>query len=75
MMRQLEKIILLQTIDRSWKEHLRDMDDLRQGINLRGYGGANPLVEYKKEAYEMFGALNYRIEKEVTNYLSELKHL
>ncbi len=73
MMRQLEKIILLQTIDRCWKEHLRDMDDLRQGINLRGYGGSNPLVEYKKEAYEMFGALNYRIEKEVTNYLFKIK--
>ena len=72
-MSQLEKFILLQTIDRCWKEHLRDMDDLRQGINLRGYGGANPLVEYKKEAYQMFGALNYRIEKEVTNYLFKVK--
>jgi len=73
LMSQLEKIILLQTIDRCWKEHLRDMDDLRQGINLRGYGGENPLVEYKKEAYQMFGALNYRIEKEVTNYLFKVK--
>ncbi len=72
-MSQLEKIILLQTIDRCWKEHLRDMDDLRQGINLRSYGGTNPLVEYKKEAYQMFGALNYRIEKEVTNYLFKVR--
>ena len=73
MMRHLEKIVLLQTIDRCWKEHLRDMDELRQGIGLRGYGGTNPLVEYKKEAYQMFGALNYRIEKEVTNYLFKVK--
>jgi preprotein translocase subunit SecA len=73
MMGQLEKIILLQTIDRCWKEHLRDMDDLRQGINLRGYGGSNPLVEYKKEAYQMFEALNYRIEKEVTEYLFKVR--
>ncbi|MDD5454433.1 MAG: preprotein translocase subunit SecA [Candidatus Ratteibacteria bacterium] len=72
-MRHLEKIILLQTIDRCWKEHLRDMDELRQGIGLRGYGGTNPLVEYKKEAYEMFGALNYRIEKEISNYLFKVK--
>lgn len=72
-MRHLEKIVLLQTIDRCWKEHLRDMDELRQGIGLRGYGGSNPLVEYKKEAYQMFGALNYRIEKEVTNYLFKVK--
>ena len=72
-MRHLEKIILLQTIDRCWKEHLRDMDELRQGIGLRGYGGTNPLVEYKKEAYGMFGALNYRIEKEVTGYLFKVK--
>ncbi|MFH1548630.1 MAG: SEC-C metal-binding domain-containing protein, partial [Candidatus Omnitrophota bacterium] len=73
MMRHLEKIVLLQIIDRCWKEHLRDMDELRQGIGLRGYGGTNPLVEYKKEAYQMFGALNYRIEKDVTNYLFKVK--
>ncbi len=72
-MRYLEKIVLLQTIDRCWKEHLRDMDELRQGIGLRGYGGTNPLVEYKKEAYQMFGALNYRIEKEITNYLLKVR--
>lgn len=73
MMGQLEKIILLQTIDRCWKEHLRDMDELRHGITLRSYGGVNPLVEYKKEAYQMFEALNYRIESEVTEYLFKVK--
>ena len=72
-MSKLQKVLLLQTIDRCWKEHLRDMDDLRRGINLRGYGGTNPLVEYKREAYQMFENLNYRIEKEITNYLFKLR--
>ena len=53
-MRQLEKFVLLQTIDQLWKEHLLNMDHLKEGIGLRGYGQRNPLQEYKKEGFEMF---------------------
>ena len=53
-MRQLEKFVLLQTIDQLWKEHLLNMDHLKEGISLRGYGQRNPLQEYQKEGFEMF---------------------
>ena len=53
-MRQLEKFVLLQTIDPLWKEHLLNMDHLKEGIGLRGYGQRNPLQEYQKEGFEMF---------------------
>jgi preprotein translocase SecA subunit len=53
-MRQLEKFVVLQTIDQLWKEHLLNMDHLKEGIGLRGYGQRNPLQEYQKEGFEMF---------------------
>ncbi len=56
-MRQLEKFVLLQTIDQLWKEHLLNMDHLKEGIGLRGYGQRNPLQEYQKEGFEMFEAM------------------
>ncbi len=52
--RYLERVILLQVVDTHWKEHLLNMDHLKEGIGLRGYGQKNPLNEYKKEGYEMF---------------------
>jgi len=72
-MQQLQKIILLQTIDRAWKDHLRDMDDLRRGINLRGYGGSNPVIEYKKEAYSLFQNLILGIKEDVVTHLFRVK--
>ena len=53
-MRQIEKIVLLQTLDSLWKDHLLAMDHLKEGIGLRGYGQLNPLVEYQKEGFAMF---------------------
>jgi len=53
-MRQIEKIILLQTLDALWKDHLLQMDHLKEGIGLRGYGQKDPLLEYKKEGYILF---------------------
>ncbi len=53
-MHQLEKFVVLQTIDQLWKEHLLNMDHLKEGIGLRGYGQRNPLQEYQKEGFEMF---------------------
>ena len=56
-MRQIEKVVLLQTLDSLWKDHLLAMDHLKEGIGLRGYGQRNPLVEYQREGFEMFEAL------------------
>jgi preprotein translocase subunit SecA len=56
-MRQIEKIVMLQTLDALWKDHLLAMDHLKEGIGLRGYAQKNPLVEYQKEGFEMFEAL------------------
>ena len=56
-MRQIEKIVMLQTLDSLWKDHLLAMDHLKEGIGLRGYAQQNPLVEYQKEGFTMFEAL------------------
>jgi len=52
--RQIERLILLQMVDSHWKEHLLSMDHLKEGIGLRGYGQKNPLIEYKKEGFDLF---------------------
>ena len=69
MLRQLEKIIRLQTIDSLWKDHLLSMDHLKEGIGLRGYGQKNPLQEYQKEGFEMFEEMVHRIEEDVVQKL------
>ncbi|MBN2409637.1 MAG: preprotein translocase subunit SecA, partial [Candidatus Aminicenantes bacterium] len=68
-MREFERIIMLQVIDSQWKDHLLGMDYLKEGIGLRGYGQRDPLVEYKKESYDMFQAMMDRIEEETVRYL------
>jgi len=68
-MRQTERIIKLQVIDNQWKDHLLSMDELKQGIGNRSYGQKDPLVEYKKESYELFTAMMDRIEDETVRYL------
>ena len=73
MMRQYERHILLQIIDASWKDHLLAMDHLKEGIGLRAYGQRDPLVEYKKESFEMFGQMKERIESEATKFLFRLE--
>ena len=69
MLRQLEKIIMLQTIDTLWKDHLLNMDHLKEGIGLRGYGQKNPLQEYQKEGFDMFEDMKHRIEEDVVQKL------
>lgn len=64
-MRQVEKVVLLRTIDKLWKNHLDVMDDLRTGIGLRGYGQRDPLVEYQSEAFLMFQDLIALLQKNV----------
>jgi preprotein translocase SecA subunit len=69
MLRQLEKIIMLQTIDSLWKDHLLNMDHLKEGIGLRGYGQKNPLQEYQKEGFDMFEEMIHRKEEDVVQKL------
>src|SRR3972149_6493610 len=64
-----ERMILLQVVDQQWKYHLLAMDDLKEGIGLRGYGQKDPLVEYKKESFRMFQEMMNRIEEETLRYL------
>ncbi len=61
----LEQMVILQSVDEHWQEYLRNMDSLREGINLRAYGQRDPLVEYKREAFQLFGDLMDRIKTEV----------
>ena len=68
-MREFERIILLQVIDTQWKDHLLGMDYLKEGIGLRGYGQRDPLIEYKKESFDMFQAMLDRIEEDTIRYL------
>jgi preprotein translocase subunit SecA len=69
LMRGLERFILLQIIDERWREHLHDMDYLREGIHLRGFAQEDPLVAYKNEAYNMFRALIQSIWEEFARYI------
>jgi preprotein translocase subunit SecA len=68
-MRQTERIVMLQVIDNQWKDHLLSMDELKQGIGNRAYGQKDPLVEYKKESFDLFTAMMDRIEDESVRYL------
>ena len=68
-MREFERMILLQVIDSQWKDHLLEMDHLKEGIGLRGYGQKDPLIEYKKEGFEMFQSMLDRIEEDAVRYL------
>jgi preprotein translocase subunit SecA len=72
-MRYLEKVILLQVIDTQWKDHLLAMDHLKEGIGLRGYGQKDPLVEYKKEAFDMFAGMTSRISTEVVSRIFKIQ--
>src|ERR1700690_1869988 len=68
-MRYHERMIMLSVLDSQWKDHLRDMDHLKEGIGLRGYGQHDPLVEYKRESFDMFEAMMQRSQEETVRYL------
>jgi len=72
LMSTLEKMAMLQVIDVKWRDHLREMDDLKEGIHLRGYGQKDPLVEYKGEAFKMFMELMDLIATDVLNMVLKL---
>ena len=69
----LERWVMLQVIDKHWKDHLLAMDYLKEGIGLRGYGQKNPLNEYKREAYEMFVGMTERIKAEALELLFKIE--
>ncbi len=69
LLRRVERDIMLQIVDVQWKDHLYSLDHLKEGIGLRGYGQRDPLVEYKKESYELFQDMKDRIDEEMARYL------
>ena len=71
--RELERVFLLKTIDRKWMNHIDDMDQLRQGIGLQAYGQRDPLVEYKMSGYEMFEAMTNGIQEDTVRILMHIK--
>ena len=72
-MRGLEKDILLRVVDNQWIDHLHNIDMLKEGIGLRAYGQKDPLIEYKKEAYELFNKMMYEIQSNTVKYLFRAK--
>jgi preprotein translocase subunit SecA len=70
---QFERMVLLQSIDTHWREHLSSLDYLRQGIHLRGYAQKQPKQEYKREAFELFGQLLDAVKNDVTKVLMSVQ--
>ncbi|MCY1376014.1 Protein translocase subunit SecA [compost metagenome] len=70
---QFERVVLLQTIDGQWREHLSALDYLRQGIHLRGYAQKQPKQEYKREAFVLFGQLLDTVKNDVTRVLMNVR--
>jgi preprotein translocase subunit SecA len=64
---------MMQVVDQLWKDHLLAIDHLKEGIGLRGYGQKDPLVEYKKESFELFTVLKERVEDQIVKYLFRLQ--
>jgi preprotein translocase subunit SecA len=73
LMRELERRVVLSVLDRKWREHLYEMDYLREGIGLRGYGQRDPLVEYQREGYDMFNGMMEGIKEESVGNLFNLQ--
>ncbi|MGH7409542.1 MAG: preprotein translocase subunit SecA, partial [Candidatus Methylomirabilis sp.] len=73
MVRYLERMIMLQVVDSQWKDHLLAMDHLKEGIGLRGYGQKDPLIEYKREGFEIFEGMVERITQQTIEYLHKVQ--
>ena len=71
--RLIERDVMLQIVDAQWKDHLYSLDHLKEGIGLRGYGQKDPLVEYKRESFDLFQAMKERIDEETVKYLWRLR--
>ena len=68
-LQRVERDVMLQIVDAQWKDHLYSLDHLKEGIGLRSYGQRDPLVEYKRESYDLFQAMKDRVEEEIVRYL------
>ena len=68
-LQRVERDIMLQIVDAQWKDHLYSLDHLKEGIGLRGYGQRDPLIEYKKESFELFQAMKFRVDEEIVRYM------
>ncbi|MBU4269618.1 preprotein translocase subunit SecA, partial [Candidatus Dependentiae bacterium] len=73
MLKEAEKWVLLETIDQAWKKHLQNIDYLKEGIGLRGYGQKNPLIEYKKEAFDLFQDMMYQIKWDIIRMIFRMR--
>jgi preprotein translocase subunit SecA len=71
---QAERYVMLQILDGHWREHLAALDHLRQGIHLRGYAQKNPKQEYKREAFELFGAMVESVKLEIVKTLTNVQY-
>ena len=72
-LRRVERDVMLQIVDAQWKDHLYSLDHLKEGIGLRGYGQRDPLVEYKRESFDLFQGMKGRIDEEMVRYLWRLR--
>ena len=72
-LREVERVILLKVIDHKWMDHIDDMEQLKQGIGLQGYGGRDPVVEYKFSGYDMFGAMEEAIQEDTVRALMHVR--
>ena len=74
-MRYHERMVMLSVIDGLWKDHLLSMDHLKEGINLRGYAQRDPLVEYKRESFDMFEAMMLKFQEDTVRFLFRMQIL
>ena len=72
-LRELERRVLLEVIDRKWREHLYEMDYLKEGVGLRAYAQRDPLVEYQREGFDMFNQMLEGIKEEAVGFLFNLE--
>ena len=72
-MRELERMVLLHMMDTAWREHLYELDQLKKGIGLRGYGGKDPLIEYQQEAFKIFSQMMIRIRESTVEYAFKIQ--
>ncbi len=73
LLRRVERDVMLQIVDQQWKDHLYSLDHLKEGIGLRGYGQRDPLVEYKRESFDLFTDMKQRVEEEMVRYVMHLR--
>src|SRR5665213_136089 len=74
-LRYHERVVMLSVLDALWKEHLLNMDHLKEGIGLRGYAQQDPLVEYKKESFDMFESMMMRFQEDTSRHLFRMQIL